>query len=252
MTMKRAIRVFLWVGIAALSLAPWAVAQNVTLTSAGSNVADGIFVSPYYAAVNGATNTPIVCDDFADNSYLNTPWTADVQSFSSLATSLASTAWGGAGGTLKLYEEAAWLTMTLLQQPTGSAGQVNYSFAVWAVFDPSGVIAQLKAYGDTATCNAIFGAGNNCLSTTVTGGLLGGAQGQSYSLPQFANVVILTPVISVNGKPKTCTAGGCPEQEFIELVPEGGAAMAYLLLASVCCFGAMFLRSRRLGSISAA
>jgi hypothetical protein len=250
--MKRAIRVFLWVGIAALSLAPWAVAQNVTLTSAGSNVADGIYVSPYYATVNGATNTPIVCDDFADNSYLNTPWTANVQSFSSLSSSLANTAWGGVPGALKLYEEAAWLTMTLLRQPAGSAGQVNYSYAVWAVFDPSGVINQLKLYGDTATCNAIFGAGNNCSSTTVTGGLLGGAQGQSYSLSQFANVVILTPVISVNGKPQTCTAGGCPEQEFIELVPEGGAAMAYLLLASVCCFGAMFLRSRRLGSISAA
>ena len=58
--MKRAIRVFLWVGIGALSLAPWASAQSVTLTSPGNNVADGVYVSPYYATVNGATNTPIV------------------------------------------------------------------------------------------------------------------------------------------------------------------------------------------------
>src|ERR1017187_5197679 len=99
MTTKRAIRVFLWVGIAALSLAPWAVAQNVTLTSAGNNVYDGIYVSPYYATVNGATNTKIVCDDFADNSYLNTPaWSANIQSFSSLSSSLANTAWGAVPG----------------------------------------------------------------------------------------------------------------------------------------------------------
>src|ERR1017187_7935621 len=213
MTTKRAIRVFLWVGIAALSLAPWAVAQNVTLTSAGSNVADGIYVSPYYATVNGATNTPIVCDDFADDSYLNTSWTGNIQSFSSLSSSLANTAWGAVPGvTLKLYEEAAWLTMTLLQQPSGFAGQVDYSYAVWAVFDPSGVVNWLKAYGDTATCNAIFGAGNNCLSTTVTGGLLGGAQSNSYTIGQFSNVLIITPLVAG----KTCTAGSCPEQEFLE------------------------------------
>ncbi|HSS96512.1 MAG TPA: hypothetical protein VLK33_05770, partial [Terriglobales bacterium] len=67
--MKKAIRFSLWMGIAALALSmvPWAIAQNVTLTSAGSNVADGIFVSPYYATVNGVTNTKVVCDDFADN-----------------------------------------------------------------------------------------------------------------------------------------------------------------------------------------
>jgi hypothetical protein len=241
MTMKRAIRVFQWVGIGALCLAPWASAQSVTLTSPGNNVADGVYVSPYYATVNGATNTPIVCDDFADNSHLNMSWTGNIQSFSSLASSLANTAWGAAPGvTFKTYEEAAWLTMTLLQQPSGSAGQVDYSYAVWAVFDPSGVISWLKKYGDTATCNAIFGTGNDCLSTNVTGGLLGGVP-NSYATGEFANVFIITPMVGGT----TCTAGSCPEQEFIEMVPEGGAALAYLFLAGVCCFGAMFLRSRR-------
>jgi hypothetical protein len=248
MTMKRAMRTFLWVGIAALSLAPWAVAQNVTLTSAGNNVYDGVYVSPYYATVNGATNTPIVCNDFKDNSYLNTSWTANIQSFSSLSSNLANTAWGAVPGALKLYEEAAWLTLTLVKQPSGSIGQVDYSYAVWAVFDPTGVISWLAKYGDTATCNAIFGNNNNCQSTNVTGGLLGGAQGNSYTIGEFSNVLLITP--EVGGK--TCTAGGCPEQEFFQ-VPEGGTDMAYLLLTGLCCFGAMFLRSRRqIGSISAA
>ena len=235
MTVKRAIRISLWVGMAALAFSPWAIAQNVTLTSAGNNVADGIYVSPYYATVNGATNTPIVCDDFDDNSYLNTSWTGKIQSFSSLSASNIPTAWGAAlgvsGATFKLYEEAAWLTLTLLQQTAGTQGQINYSYAVWAVFDPVGVANWLTEHGDTTTYNAVFGAG----------GLLAAAQGNSYTAGEFSNVLIITPEVAG----LTCTAGSCPEQEFIEVVPEGGAALAYLLLAGLCCFGAMFMRSRR-------
>jgi hypothetical protein len=248
MSIKRAVPVCLWIGIAGLCLAPWVAAQNVTLTSAGNSVYDGVYVSPYYATVGGVTNTPIVCDDFKDDSYLNTPFTANIKSFSSLGGGLGNTAWGGVPGALKMYEEAAWLTLTLLTQASGSAGQNSYSYAVWAVFDAAGVISQLNAYGDTAMCNAIFGAGNNCLSTNVTGGLLGGAQGQSYSLGEFSNVLILTP--TVNGR--TCTAGGCPEQEFFEVVPEGGAALVYLLLAGICGLGAVILRTRQTRTISAA
>ena len=45
----------------------------------------------------------------------------------------------------------------------------------------------------------------------------------SYATGEFANVLIITPTVAGH----TCTAGSCPEQEFIELVPEGGAALAY-------------------------
>jgi hypothetical protein len=234
------------VAVAVLCIAPWAVTQNVTLTSAGSNIYDNIYVSPYYATVNGAPNTPIVCDDFKDDSHLNTSWTGNIVAFSSLATpgGLAATAWGSVSNALQLYEEAAWLTEGVLKQAAGTQGQINYSFAVWAVFDPSGVASYLDNGGhpsaaDIALCNAIFGSGG-CGSSNVTGGLLGLAQGNSYTLSEFSNVSIITPL--VNGT--TCTAGSCPEQEFIE-VPEGGAAVAYLFLAGLCCCGAMLLRSRR-------
>jgi hypothetical protein len=242
MTMNRTIQTFLWVGIAALSLAPWALAQSVTLTSAGNNVADGVYVSPYYATVNGVPNTPIVCDDFADESYLNASWSASSTSFSSLSASNIPTAWGAELGasaaTLKLYEEAAWLTLGVLRQAAGSPGQINYSFAVWAVFDPSGVASWLLAYGDTTTYNAVFGPG----------GLLAGLP-TSFSLSEFSNVLILTPEVAGG----TCTAGSCPEQEFIEVVPEGGAALGYLFLAGLCCSGAILMRSRRpLSNIGAA
>jgi hypothetical protein len=216
----------------------------VVLTSAGSNVADGIYVSPYYATVNGVPNTKVVCDDFDDDSHLNTvPWSASIVSLSSLASpsNLLNTAWGAAGKTFQMYEEAAWLTMPLLSQTAGTPGQVNYSYAVWAVFDPIGVANWLNSYGDTATYNAVFGP-NGLLACAA-------AAASSFTPGQFSNVLIITPTVGTG----TCTARGCPEQEFIELVPEGGAAMGYLFLASLCCFGAMYLRSRRqIGTIPAA
>ena len=243
---KRVFCFFGGVAAAVLCVVSSASAQNVTLTSAGNNIYDNIYISPYYATVNGSSNTPIVCDDFKDDSYLNKSWTGKIAAFSSLATpgGLSSTAWGSVSNALQLYEEAAWLTEGVLKQSAGTQGQINYSFAVWAVFDPGGVASYLDNGGhpsaaDIALCNVIFGAGG-CASSTVSGGLLGLAQGNTYTLSEFSNVSIITPV--VNGA--TCTAGSCPEQEFIE-VPEGGTAFAYLFLAGMCCCGAMLLRSRQ-------
>jgi hypothetical protein len=253
--MKR-VGFFGWGALAAIFLAPGMVAENVTLTSAGNTVYDGIYVSPYYATVNGVTNTPIVCDDFKDNSYLNTPYTATVTKFSNLSSSLGSTAWGPltspASTALTLYGEAAWLTEQILQQSNGSNGEIIDSFADWAVFDPTGVASYLTDNPVTgpgltteALCDGIFGSTafniNTKVCTAGSGGLLAIAAANS-SLSQFSNVVLLTPQNAGGG---TCTAGSCSEQEFIEVVPEGGAAFAYLFLAAICCSGAIYTRSRR-------
>jgi len=262
MTKKRVIRVVLWVGVA-LSLGTWAIGQTpVTLTGAGNNVYDGVYVSPYYATVNGVANTTVICDDFADNSYLNTPaWGASTTKFSSLSSTSIPTAWGAKDGafqsTLSLYDDVAWLSLQLLQQPTGTSGvlgtQDEYSFAIWAVFDPSGVLSWLQTAGpngtpDTALCLAIFG--NSCTSDKATGGLLANLP-TSFSPGEFANVLIISP--DKPGTNTVCAAGNCPEQEFIEVVPEGGAPFVYLLLAGLCCFGAIRMRARRqIGSTTAA
>jgi hypothetical protein len=257
MTMKRAIRVVLWAGIAALC-APWAIAQtSVSLTSAGGNVYDGIYVSPYYATVNGVPNTPIVCDDFADESTLPSTWSATVVSFSAITPT--NTSWGLAGGTLAQYNAVAYLTLQVLKQTPGSTGQIINTFADWAVFDPLGVAGYLTSHSLTGgilttadLCTDIFGtAGCSGTWKKSDGGLLATAYnasvpGGGYSLE------VISP--DTTGSTSICTAEtGCAAQEFIATVPEGGAAIAYLLLAGLCCFGAMFLRSRRqIGTVAAA
>lgn len=244
------------VAIAVLCFATWTVAQNITLTSDGNIEYDGAYVGPYYATVNGVSNTPIVCDDFADQSKVGTTWKTTVISFSNLASDLGQTLWGSyylskkvASATIvDWYEQAAWLTQGLLAQSAKSSSQAYYSYAVWAVFDPSAVLQWLEKNGqygkaDNAACNAVFGS--NCGSvilSKLTSGLVWMAE-HNYMNGNYANLLIFTPLGS-NGKP--CSVGDCAGQEFFGpmAVPDGGAAVIYLLLAAACCFGGMFLRSR--------
>lgn len=262
MTMNRAIRISLWLGIAALSLGTWAVGQtSVTLTAPGPGPSyDGIYVSPYYATVGGVANTPVVCDDFGDNSILST-WSATITRFSGLSAP-SNTSWSLAGGSLSQYNAVAWLTVQVLQQASGSTSQIIYSFADWAVFDPTGVASYLTGNPITtgslttaALCNDIFGAGAFNTTTKVCAAGIGGLLATAHGAPVPSGgygLEILSP--DTPGTKNVCKAEtGCPAQEFIALVPEGGAALAYLLLAGLCCFGVMFLRpGRRISSVSAA
>lgn len=251
--MKSAIKSFLrLVFLALLCCAPSAFAQDtVVLTNAGGFVWDNVFVSPYYGTVNGVPNTQLICDDFMDQSQLNTrPWNANVTQLSSLsASTLGNTLWGsyfsGSQSTQTIidwYEEAAWLTLGLLAQPANSSERAYYSYAIWAVFDPTGVLNWLSSHGDTNACMAIFG--NACTSTTASKGSILYNANQSYASGNYSNFLIITPLGS-NGKVCTAGNGSCPSQEFFEIVAEGGTAAMYLLLASLSCLAAMLFRSRR-------
>jgi hypothetical protein len=108
-----------------------------------------------------------------------------------------------------------------LNSNPSNATQVGYlSFAIWSLFDKGA----LNGLSSTQL------AGVNSWLSKVPSGLTPG---------EFANFVILTPKGCSNGP------GSCPGQEFLMMVPEGGAAAMYLLLAGLSCFGAMLLRRRR-------
>jgi hypothetical protein len=233
-------------GVLLLGVAPFTFAQTETLQindPPSSNVLDDIYVGSY-SATNTQTgaNVQITCDDFMDESDYNVA-TYAVNSFNSLG----STLWGSElladhvsmQTITQMYSAAAWLTLGMFNQ-TGQT-QGFYSYAIWAVFDPSGVASWLTSAGDSGACNAVFGAGSwgagGC--TAGKGGLVGTALGNTYSSGEFANFLILTPPTS------GCVPGSCKEQEFFLLVPEGGSAALYLLFAGMSCFGGLFFRQRR-------
>jgi hypothetical protein len=209
-----------WWGVVALALlcfAPCAFANsNLTMTGAGNNVMGGVYVGPYYATVNGAANTLVICDDFADDSVIGHSWNFTANNFSTLGSAL----WGNQ---TKNYEAAAWLTLQMLSLNgnPNNATQVGYlSYAIWSLFDKSALNG----------LNSAQLAGVNIWLGKVPSNLTPG---------QFANVVLLTPQGCANGP------GSCPGQEFFQVMPEGGSAAMYLLLAGLTCFGAMRFRRRQ-------
>jgi len=238
--MRSAIRSIPWLVTGALlCLTSGLFAQvNLQLNDPPSNnVLDGIYVGAY-SATSASGQTQVICDDFNDESNYNQYSYNASSGFST--GNFTNTLWGGVVGAGKLYDEAAWLALGMLNQ-TG-ATQGYYSYAIWAVFASSSVASWLTNYGDVTACNTVFGSGSwgNSKCNVGSGGLLGSAAGQKFTAGEFSNLLILTP--------QGCKgSGSCPEQEFFEPlpVPEGGSAVAYLLLAGISCFGAMFYSRRR-------
>ena len=87
-------------------------------------------------------------------------------------------------------------------------------------------------------CRAILKRRDNLCSGT-TGLYFEKPDGFAFRPGQFANFILLTP--------QGCTSGpgSCPGQEFFEVMPEGGSAAMYLLLAGLSCFAAMLFRRRQ-------
>ncbi len=227
--------------VALFSLAPAALAGTVRAQlndPPSSNVLDGIYVGPYNGTnLQTGGSMQVICDDFKDESNYS-PATYTTNSFSSLG----STLWGSSllsqhytmGQVTALYEQAGWLAFGVMS--TTGTQQGYYSYALWAVFDPSDVLTWLYNAHDWAACNAIFGDSSCTSSHPAAGSLLYDAE-QDYMSRDYSDLLILTP--------GGCGQAGCSqEQEFFEFVPEGGSPLLYLLLAGLSCFVAIW-RSRR-------
>ena len=162
----------------------------------------------------------MICDDFSHNIYSGESWTANGINASSLSSSIGQTLYGatlGAKQAQLIYTQVAYLVNQMFTTPNlTSDEQAAYSEAIWAVtggVDPSILTGDAKTLYDLA------------LATKV-------------GLTQYANLWLYTP--SSLGQP-----GQAQEMWGMVPVPEGGSALAYLLLAGLACCGAMFLRSRR-------
>jgi hypothetical protein len=226
-------------------LAPCVFAQeSMTLTGPNPNYSwydtnynEQVSVGPYAATVNGVANQQIICDDYSDEVSVGEKWNVSAINVSNLTVSnLGSTMWGATMGAtstvLTSYLEAAWLTEQLIAAnsvPNNGALVTAIQYAEWAIFNPNAKTGGPQGSGQTSASYWY----NLVTSPTVS---------QNLSASQFSNLELLTPLTSSN---KACQANAGCAQEYFMVVAEGGAAAMYLLLASIACFGAMFLRSRR-------
>jgi len=229
------------VAAALLFLVPSVLGQNTamnfngqywggTLTYGSETVAAGF----YGGSINnvpvglGLSGGPgMVCDDFNDNITSGETWTANGINAANLsATNIGQTLFGAnvdQNKALKLYTEVAYLVDQMRTNPTMQAA---YSEAIWALtsgVQPTGGLGVDAAAFYTAAVNF--------------------ASNSSNSLAQFADLWIYTP--DPLGYQRQGQQPQAQEMWGWVAVPEGGSALAYLLLAGLSCCGAMFLRSRR-------
>ncbi|MBZ5676647.1 MAG: hypothetical protein LAP61_20605 [Acidobacteriia bacterium] len=199
---------------AVLGVAPTCFAAetaSMTLTGVGTNGAlGGVYVGPYVGTID-TVKTQLICDDFADESYIPESWTADVYSLSDY-TSLRFYNSSNPSATQIGYEEVAWLSQQLTNQSLGLATAISCTttssincagdiqYAIWAVFSSPAALNQLSS-GDPNRTNAQAWLDQAALQ---------------YSTGDYSNVSIYTAV------PGTAMCGTvhCPSspltpQEFV-------------------------------------
>jgi hypothetical protein len=228
-----------------LAAMPPTVTFNLTGVGSGANLA-GVYTSPYTGNIGGGSSMNMICDDFADDSYVPETWTAYQTSASSLTSSATDgyLKWQGAtvgAQTLnqaQAYTVAAVLAVDILSSATGSQAQEDYSYSLWELFDYSGASAQLNGYPTDQT---------NALN------YLNGAVAYAFNSANAAQVqadVNATTIYSYDGSAGTPTGscnGVCTQpQEFLAVSMAEPPSTALLGLDLLAVGGLMLFVRRRL------
>jgi hypothetical protein len=241
-----------------LAAAPTTTSLDMTGVGSGTVLA-GVYTSPYTATIGSSTNIPVICDDFADETYIPEEWTAYATTLSTLTsgtpdtylrwltgTSGQGTAISVDGYTLNqaaAYTVAAVLATDIVTSPAGSMAQQDLSYALWGLFDPNGngvsgdpgAFGQLAAYGlgsdETNAMNYL----NAAVVDVETNGL---------TPSNFSNVTIYS-YDSAFGT--SCGGGSCPPppQEFITVSMAEAPSLAVLGMDLLGLAGLVLIARRR-------
>jgi len=238
--MKRIL--LLMVGAAFLLSVSFAFGQSVPMYFNGTydgGTALGAGAGFYEGSINGvnvgsAYSSPgMICDDYYDHidggeHWLATGYQASTLNAGNIVTNTlfgGAAGWSGLGLTgLQGYEALAYLANDMFQHGVGNQGlQSSISQAMWYL-----------------TSNAV---------TNGSGIGLGSLDTQAQNLVAYVkNVSNLSALSTYTGLwlyTQPFAPPGVQEMWGQIPVPEGGAALMYLLLAGVTCFGAMFYSRRR-------
>lgn len=227
-------RSLLLMAIAVFCVAPSAMACDVSqagcmeLTSVGNGTILGpAYIGPYVATIGGVgANIPVICDDFATESFLLSPWAYTTHTLSNLSGAKFESQG------LASYEKVAWLSEQLLYNATSSwcngvmgvmtttnaQCQGDIQYAIWSIFDQTAPLplSFLSSIDQTNASKLVAAAGGHLSD-------------------DFSNVTIYT------ANPLGAS------QEFIVVRTPEPAALAILGVDLCGVFGAVlfFLRRRR-------
>lgn len=171
---------------------------TMVLTSPGSNVYDNaVYIGPYYAQIGGsATSTPVICDDYVDESYVPESWTAYVTPENNLTlNNQGATSVLKFGDNQSLYNELAYLATQLIANQGNTAVVDAIQFAMWDL--------GVKSQGGSIT-NLPLPAGTSGWETTAAG----------YTNTIFSNVTIYSFDACTTTVSSPCSTTN-PPQEFM-------------------------------------
>jgi hypothetical protein len=221
---------------------------NFYLANAGSgaNLA-GVYTSPYTGSVTGPTGTliPVICDDFANESYVPEDWTAYVTPYSSTSLNNSTDTqvlWTGASydpnppsttfnigiatyndwnlTQAQAYTVAAVLAIAILNN-TGTLQQ-DYSYALWELFDPSQVVSWLgSSYQSTLMAATSDVEAAITAAAGLTPASFPNVTVYSYESPNQGGQ---TPEC---GNPLAADCATVPPQEFIVVTPEPASLLLF-------------------------
>jgi hypothetical protein len=232
--------------------APPTVTLNLTSAGSGANLG-GVYTSPYYGNINGGSTVSVICDDFADDSYVPETWTA----YQSSLSSILSGTWGTPDGYLKwlntpsstvtvdgmkltqaqAYTVAAVLAVDILNanSPAMTQQQEDLSFSMWELFDYSDASAALN--GDPMDQANALSLLNAAVAYTFN----------SANAAEVQDIVKSTTVYSYDtGATGSCNGPCTAPQEFIAVNMVEPASPALLGLDLLAVGGLILFARRRL------
>ncbi len=211
---------------------------TVKFTGSHSTTWDGLDAGIYGGDINGNASPGIICDDFADETYNGESWKANAYEASQLTATdpstgkpyLDDTLFGSKIG-VNGYAEMGMLVSMMFSGTSSFSGitgitQAELASAIWDI----GMGGDLKGLLDAKTSLLISDLQSYFKTHSAT----------AY-LDSLTNLWILTPSVKGLGEPQEMWTDDLA-------VPEGGAALLYLLIAGASCFGALFMKKRKLGA----
>jgi hypothetical protein len=215
--------------LGALIVLPSAVMADtvdIVMTSAGVDTSHGVYISPYYATVNGGPTTTVICDDFTDDTYIPESWTATVYAGSGVLTGTRMAGLSGFTGAdlYRAYDAVAYLALRLQSEGADPTARAITSFALWDIFLDSSVTTWLS--GDAAFLGQVQTLANEARTSA-----LGASAGLRSILTVYS-----TPISNISG-------GHALPQEFIS-TPEASAP-AFLAFDLLGLLGVAFCVRRR-------
>lgn len=248
------LKVALTVAALVICLAPNAHADTASmdLTSAGSNVYGGVYIGPYTATITPSgsstgTVTPVICDDFGDESYVPETWTANVSNESAVASNSSILRFGSQSNYIALYNEASWLAVALTQNVGNNAEVDAIQAAIWNILDPADVASNTFGFtlpgGSTCTTtNSIDQAA--CWQKAATA-----AEGANTTMGEFSNVTIYSFASCTTTVSSPCSTTNPPQEFMVVNTPEPST----LLMLALGIGGLlMFWRRQRNAAVLAA